>query len=107
MLTVDTPLSFLPAQLGAAARIGDTTQRVTYDQTSYLNNLANQAKAKIPGLSQTLPVAYDTWGNPIQRQDSTGEAAFANLLNPGQLGNANVSPIDDEISSLYDSTGNA
>lgn len=107
VLTVDTPLSFLPAQLGAAARIGDTTQRVTYDQTSYLNNLANQAKAKIPGLSETLPVAYDTWGNPIQRQDSTGEAAFANLLNPGQLGNANVSPIDDEISSLYDSTGNA
>lgn len=107
VLTVDTPLSFLPAQLGASARIGDTTQRVTYDQTSYLNNLANQAKSKIPGLSQTLPVAYDTWGNPIQRQDSTGEAAFANLLNPGQLGNANVSPIDDEISSLYDSTGNA
>ncbi len=107
VLTTDTPLSFIPAQLGAAARIGDTTQRVTYDQTSYLNNLANQAKAKIPGLSQTLPVAYDTWGNPIQRQDSTGEAAFANLLNPGQLGNSNVSPIDDEIRSLYGSTGNA
>ena len=107
VLTTDTPLSFIPSQLGAAARIGDTTQRVTYDNTSRLNNLINQAKAKIPGLSQTLPVAYDTWGNPIQRQDSTGEAAFANLLNPGQLGNANVSPIDDEISSLYDSTGNA
>lgn len=107
VITTDTPLSFIPAQLGAASRIGDTTQRVTYDQTSYLNNLANQAKAKIPVLSQTLPVAYDTWGNPIQRQDSTGEAVFANLLNPGQLGNSNVSPIDDEISSLYDSTGNA
>ncbi len=104
VLTTDTPLSFIPSQLGAAARIGDTTQRVTYDQTSYLNNLANQAKAKIPGLSETLPVAYDTWGNPIQRQDSTGEAAFANILNPGQLGNANVSPIDYDINALYKST---
>ncbi len=107
VLSTDLPLSFLSAQMGAAAKTGDTTQRVTYDQTSYWNNLLNQAKAKIPGLSNNLPVAYDTWGNPIQRQDSTGEAAFANLLNPGQFGNANVSPIDDEISALYESTNDA
>lgn len=74
VLSTDLPLSFIPTQLGAAARIGDTTQRVTYDQNSDLNNLVNQAKAKIPGLSKTLPVAYDTWGNPIQRQDNIGEA---------------------------------
>ncbi|MDD7699110.1 MAG: hypothetical protein PUJ61_07130 [Spirochaetia bacterium] len=105
VLATDLPLSYLPAQLGAAARIGDTTQRVTYDQNSYLNNLMNQAKSKIPGLSETLPVAYDTWGNPIKRQDSTAEAAFANILNPGQFGNSNVTPIDGEISRLYDATG--
>ena len=104
---LEAPLGWIPAQLGAAARIGDTTQRVTYDNTSKLNNIINQAKSKIPGLSQTLPVAYDTWGNPIKRQDSTAEAAFANLLNPGQLGNATETPIDNEISDLYAATGDA
>lgn len=107
VLATDLPLSFIPAQLGAAAKIEDTTQRVSYDQNSYWNNLVNQAKLKIPGLSETLPVAYDTWGNPIQRQDSTSEAAIANLLNPGQFGNASITPIDDEISELYDATGDA
>lgn len=104
---LEAPLGWIPAQLGAAARIGDTTQRVTYDNTSKLNNIINQAKSKIPGLSQTLPVAYDTWGNPIKRQDSTGEAALANLLNPGQIGNIMETPIDDEINDLYASTGDA
>lgn len=104
---LEAPLGWIPAQLGAAARIGDTTQRVTYDNTSKLNNIINQAKSKIPGLSQSLPVSYDTWGNPIKRQDSTAEAAFANLLNPGQLGNIRETPIDDEINDLYASTGDA
>ena len=104
---LEAPLGWIPAQLGAAARIGDTTQRVTYDNTSKLNNIINQAKSKIPGMSQTLPVAYDTWGNPIKRQDSTWEAALANLLNPGQIGNIRETPIDDEINDLYASTGDA
>ena len=102
---LEAPLSLIPAQVGAAARTTDTTQRVTYDNSSRLNNVINQAKSKIPGLSQTLPVAYDTWGNPIKRQDSTAEAAVANLLNPGQLGNVRETPIDDEISRLYSATG--
>lgn len=104
---LEAPLGWIPAQLGAAARIGDTTQRVTYDNTSKLNNIINQAKSKIPGMSQALPVVYDTWGNPIKRQDSTGEAALANLLNPGQIGNIRETPIDDEINDLYVSTGDA
>lgn len=104
---LEAPLSLIPAQVGAAARTADTTQRVTYDNSSRLNNVINQAKSKVPGLSQTLPVAYDTWGNPIKRQDSTGEAALANLLNPGQIGNIRETPIDDEINDLYASTGDA
>ena len=104
---LESPLGWIPAQLGATARIDDTTQRVTYDNTSKLQNIINQAKSKIPGLSQTLPVAYDTWGNPIKRQDTTAEAAFANLLNPGQLGNSTQTPIDDEITNLYNATGDA
>lgn len=99
------PLSFIPAQLGAATRIGDIAQRTTFDNTSSLENIKNQAMAKVPGLSELLPLSYDTWGNPINRQDSAGEAAFANLLNPGQLGNSNVTPLDGEVTRLFGATG--
>lgn len=104
---LEAPLSFIPAQVGALARTADTTQRVTYSNGNPLDTLANSAISRIPFLSQSLPAAYDTWGNEIQRSDTTGEAAFAQLLNPGQLGNSNVTPIDDEITRLYDSTGNS
>ncbi len=99
------PLSFIPAQLGAATRIGDTAQRTTFDNTNSLENIKNQAMAKVPGLSELLPLSYDTWGNPINRQDSTGEAVIANLLNPGQFGNSNVTPLDSEVTRLFGSTG--
>lgn len=100
------PLSFFPAQLGALARTTDTTQRSTFSNGNPLDYVKNSAISKIPGLSQTLPATYDTWGNEVKRSDSTGEAAFAQMLNPGQLGNANISPIDSEISRLFDATGN-
>lgn len=106
VLATDFPLSFIPAQLGAIARTGDNTQRTTYSN-DYLENLKNQAMAKIPGLSQQLPTTYDTWGREVQRYDNLTEGLIANMLNPGQLGNESVTPLDDEILELYESTGNA
>lgn len=103
---LEFPLSFLPSQLGALARTTDTTQRSTYSNGNVLDTLKNSAISKIPGLSQTLPATYDTWGNEVNRSDSVGEAAFAQMLNPGQLGNANVTPIDSEITRLFEATGN-
>lgn len=102
----DFPLSFVPSQLNAIAKVGDRTQRVSYSPDSKASFL-NQTMAKVPFLSNDLPVAYDTWGNPIERQDNVGEAIFANMLNPGQFGNENATQIDDDIMALYDATGNA
>lgn len=104
---METPLSYIPAQIGALARTNDTTQRVTYSNGDVLGSLANSAASRVPFLSETLPAAYDTWGNEIKRSNSTGEAAFAQLINPGQVGNSNVTPIDGEITRLYDSTGDS
>ena len=39
-------------------------------------------------------------------QMGAGEAFFAQNLNPGQLGNNNPTPLDDEIQRIYDATGN-
>ncbi len=62
--------------------------------------------AKIPGLSKTLPASYDTWGNEIRRSDTIGEAAVAQYVNPGQLGNDNSIPLDADIKRLYENSNN-
>ena len=107
VVTQDFPSSFVPTQLGAIAKIVDPTQRSTYSKGSgYVDQMKNTLASKIPGLSETLPASYDTWGNEIKRQDTVGEAVFANLFNPGQFGNQNITPLDSEIERIYDETGN-
>lgn len=101
---LEFPQRFIPAALGAAARTVDTTQRQTYSAGNPIRTQIDTAKSKIPFLSKTLPAAYDTWGREIKRNDSVGEAAFAQMLNPGTLGNNVSTPIDGEIQRLYEAT---
>jgi len=107
---LEFPQRFIPSVMGATARTIDPVMRDTYIKdstlTGALGNQARSAMAKIPFLSQTLPTSYDTWGNERTRSDSKGEAFFAQMINPGQLGNKNETPLDGEIQRLFDSTGN-
>lgn len=99
--------SFVPSQVRAIAKIIDPIQRSTYSKGSgYMEQVKNNVISGIPGASKTLPTSYDTWGNEVKRQDTIGEAAFANLLNPGQFGNKSITPLDDEVQRLYEETGN-
>lgn len=106
---LEFPQRFIPSVVGATARTIDPVMRDTYIKdttlTGALGNQARQAMAKIPFLSRTLPASYDTWGNERTRSDSAGEAFFAQMVNPGQLGNKNATPLDDEIQRLFESTG--
>jgi hypothetical protein len=99
---IDIPTSWIPSQVGASARIEDRTMRNTYDKTSTLNTIKNEAIAKIPGLSKTLPASYDLWGRERERQDTKGKAMFAQLLNPGTTKSENTTDIDEDILDLYD-----
>lgn len=105
-LVQEIPGSFIPSTVGATARTVDPVQRQTYSKGDWLGTLFGGMQAKIPGASKSLPAAYDTWGRPITRQNSTGEAAFAQFVSPGTLGNANESPIDNVILDLFQDTGN-
>ena len=99
--------SFVPSQVRAIAKIIDPIQRSTYSKGSgYMEQVKNNVISGIPGASKTLPASYDTWGNEVKRQDTIGEAAFSNLLNPGQFGNKSITPLDDEVQRLYEETGN-
>lgn len=107
---LEFPQRFIPSVVGATARTIDPVMRDTYIKdttlTGTLGNQARQAMAKVPFLSRTLPASYDTWGNERTRSDSTGEAFFAQMVNPGQLGNKNETPLDAEIQRIFDATGN-
>lgn len=105
-LVQEIPGSFIPSTVGATARTVDPVQRQTYSKGDWLGTLFGGMQAKIPGASKSLPAVYDTWGRPITRQNSTGEAAFAQFVSPGTLGNANESPIDNVILELFQDTGN-
>lgn len=101
---LEYPQRLWPAVFGATARTMDTTQRQTYSAGNPIQTQIDTAISKIPVLSETLPAAYDTWGNEIKRSDSIGEAAFAQMINPGQLGRDASTWLDSEIQRLYDST---
>lgn len=101
---LEYPQRLIPSWSGALARTMDTTQRQTYSAGNPIQTQIDTAISKIPVLSETLPAAYDTWGNEIKRSDSTGEAAFAQMINPGQLGRDASTWLDSEIQRLYDST---
>nr|MCR5406652.1 hypothetical protein [Lachnospiraceae bacterium] len=107
---IEFPQRFIPAQLGATARTMDPVIRDTYSNDSTLTGtLGNQVRAlqsRIPQLSKKLPASYDTWGNERTRSDTKGEAFFAQNINPGQLGNKNETPLDAEITRIYEATGN-
>ena len=95
----------IPSALGATARTADTTQRLTYSKGNVMQTQKDIAKSKVPGLSKTLPVAYDTWGNAKQRDSSTLSAAINQYINPASAKLRNESAVDLEIDRLYESTG--
>ena len=107
---IEFPQRFIPSVLGATARVSDPYYRETYTNdgglTGILKSQVDSAKAKIPELSKTLPISYDTWGQARRRSNTTGEAALAQYVNPGQFGIDTSIPIDKDIQAIYDATGN-
>ena len=101
---IEFPQRLVPSVLGATARTIDPTIRQTYSKDNTLQTQIDTLKSKIPFLSKTLPASYDTWGNERKRQDSTLSAAIANYANPGTLGYNASTPLDSEITRLFDAT---
>lgn len=70
----------------------------------------NNIKAKIPGLRETLPIKYDTLGNPIYN-DAGGEnlaaRAFNQFINPFNTSADRQNDVTEEIDRLYEETKDA
>ena len=104
---IEMPQRLIPSALGATARTADTTQRVTYSKGNVAQTQKDLAKSKVPGLSQTLPAAYDTWGQVKKRDNSTFGAAFSQYINPSSYKRSRATEVDAEIERLYKEVGDS
>lgn len=98
------PASFVPTLLNQARQLTDNTGRVTYDP-SVLKEMANKAKAMVPGLAVTLPVAYDTLGRPRETYQNGSNNALNVLLNPAFISKYKPTPEAKLPLDLYKNTG--
>jgi hypothetical protein len=104
---IETPLSLIPTASGQVAQQIDPYKR----QVEYggLSGLKQAAMKKIPGLSQQLQPQVDVWGNEVKAyQGRTGAGeAVENFLAPGYVNEVKLTPLDEELLRLYNSTGNS
>jgi hypothetical protein len=98
----DMPASFVPSTLNQIKQLDDNARRETYDPALWKQSL-NKAKAKIPGLSRTLPQQYDTLGKSKQTWQNNSAANV--FLNPGSPSKYELSPEAKFVVDLINETG--
>lgn len=110
---------FVPTALGQVARTVDDTRRSTYgggDTKTERNIGYNTRKMenKIPGLSKNNEPYIDQWGREEASLDGTDDSAGGmflrgayNMLSPGYVSAENVTPVDEYLQVLYDTTGDS
>jgi len=104
-LVTDFAQSFIPASLNATAKTLDPLQRNTYDP-NYFTKQANTLRSKIPGMTEDLPIKYDTWGKPIKTGETSWDAFVAKFINPGDFSYDRSTAVDKEIMRLYEEADN-
>lgn len=99
----------IPTILGQAERTGESTRMTTYtDKNKFLTPdmqyALGKASARIPGVDYGQIPFIDAWG----RTENSGSAvarAFNNFANPAYTSNVSGSKMEDELSRLYEATG--
>lgn len=104
-LVTDFAQSFVPASINSMAKSLDPFQRNTYNP-NYFKQQANTIMAKIPGMTEDLPIKYDTWGRPLKTGETVGDAFIAKHINPGDYSYDRSTDIDKEIMRLYEEVDN-
>lgn len=99
----DVPSSFTPTVLNQVRSLLDNQKRVTYDPNVMVEGI-NKAKAKIPGLADDLPKAYDTLGNEAKTYQADNNNPFNVFLNPAFITKYNPSSSAQMVIEIYNNT---
>ena len=101
----------IPTVFGQAERTGESTRMTTYtDKDKFLTPdmqyALGKSSARIPGVDYGQIPFIDAWG----RTETSGGVvarAFNNFVNPAYTSKVSGSKMEDELSRLYEATGEA
>lgn len=100
---------FAPTALSQVAATIDDTKRSTKapadSEFALWDSTINKLKYKIPWLRQTLEPSLDIWGNEIKQNEDIAIRALENFISPANRKSKTETAIDQEIKSIYGSTG--
>lgn len=102
---LNTGSQFVPSLSKQATQMIDSNVRETYDPNMF-RNAGNLIKSKIPGLSATLPIKYDTLGRPIKQFQGRNNPLNV-MLNPGFTTNYNPTDVQKNLYDIYKQSGDA
>lgn len=98
------PASFVPTLLNQINQLFDNSQRLTYDPSKIKYGI-NLAKAKIPGLAQTLPVQESVLGQDLEKYQGGSNNPFNVLFNPAFVNSFTPTPEAQLVLDLMNETG--
>jgi len=100
-LAKEAPAQIIPglSMLRKARQVSDPYQR-QIDYNDPTQSLINQ----IPGLSKMLPIKYSTLGQPVKYGDTPTERFINAFVNPGQIGDKNLTKEEQFIINSYEKT---
>jgi len=96
------PSSFTPTLLNQFRQVVDPVQRETWNP-SLLSRSINRVKARLPGLSESLPKRFDVFGKESKVMENPN--AFNIFLNPGFTSTYRPTPAAQLVLEIYDSLG--
>ena len=106
-------LQAVPTIFSQVAQTMDGTRRNAYyvDKTDNIPDKwqipLQRAMAKIPGLSQKLPVYVDAWGREQKQSENIGIRALENFVSPGYYKKKNATIVDEVVKQVYADTGDS
>ena len=102
---------YIPTALGQVTKTIDPNVRDTSSTKKgfekKVEQFVNQTKAKIPGLSYTLPTKTDVWGNDKVREGNIVQRYFNNAIAPYNKEKIKTDKVSDELVKVYNNTGEA
>lgn len=94
-----------PSLFGAVARTLDGTVRTSYTGGGAWDNAMAGIKAKLPGLSATLPASVNVKGEENRRVEPLPLRALQEMVNPSSVNAGTRNAVDEEVYRLYEATG--
>lgn len=96
--------SFVPSVVNQARQFVDNTMRETYDP-SYLQEMFNLTKNRIPGVSESLPPRRDVFGEEKELYQDNTNTIFNVFFNPAFVNRVKEDPEARHLLELIEYTG--